>query len=96
MPFHVVAPLKISEEEAVVSNKPQEPQFRNATAEHGVIRRCTEATIAAQCGRANSTVAGNREARAVRDLSAGERAALLAQVTSAMLSLSNIRDLLLT
>ncbi|QPB09427.1 hypothetical protein CPT_Mana_032 [Burkholderia phage Mana] len=79
-----------------MSYKPQDPQFRNATAEDGVIRRCTEATIAAQCGRVGSTVAGNREARALHDLSAGERAALLAQVTSAMLSLSNIRDLLLT
>ncbi|WP_157655517.1 hypothetical protein [Burkholderia ubonensis] len=79
-----------------MSYKPQDPQFRIATAEDGVIQRCTEATIAAQYGRAGSTVAGNREARAVRDLSAGERAALLAQVTSAMLSLSNIRDLLLT
>jgi len=95
MPFHVVAPLKISEEEAVVSNKPQDLQFQNETAEDGEIRRCIEATIAAQCGRASATVAGNREARAVRDLSAGERAALLSQITSAMLSLSNIRNLLL-
>ncbi|MCA7941595.1 hypothetical protein [Burkholderia cepacia] len=79
-----------------MSNKPQDPQFQIETAEDGVIRRCTDATIAARSVRGNATVAGNREARAVRELTATERAALLAQVTSVMLSLSNIRNLLLT
>lgn len=79
-----------------MSYESQDPKFQIETAEDGEIRRCTEATIAVKCGRACTTVAGNGEARAVRDLSATERAALLAQVSSVMLSLSNIRSLLLT
>ncbi|MCA8205570.1 hypothetical protein LGM71_31565 [Burkholderia sp. AU33545] len=74
----------------------EDPQCPIGTAEDEVIQRCADATIAAQCGRAITTVAGNRNACAVRDLSASDRAALLAQVSSAMLSLSNIRTLLLT
>jgi hypothetical protein len=95
LPIHHVAPLTISEEETVVTHKPQDLPLQNATAEDGVRRRCTEAAIAAQCGRVADTVSANRELRSVRSLSAVERTALLAQVNSAMMSLSSIRSLLL-
>lgn len=95
MPLHAVALLTISEEEAVVTHMPQDTQLLNDTAEDGVRRRCTEVAMTAQCGRASATVSGNRDTRSVRSLSAGERAALLAQVSSAMLSLTSIRNMLL-
>lgn len=79
MPFHVVTYPTISEEEAVVSNKKQDPHYELESAIDGATDRRTEITGAAQ---------------RTRTLSHSDRAALLELVMSTMSNLSTIRRLL--